>query len=215
MKTSSLVLASLLASAIAHTASAEEPAHVAALESPEAAGPDVAAGIPVIPATPAAAEADPSSKDFRIGFWELDLFAVDHEARGTTYRFFDFKIFKLLEVGQGPTYQAFSFFEVPDLLNVFTSRRDGADSETRVMDIQALSLALARQTSESEGSSGDPLHEVARHRLGGRVRDPRRAADGRGADLPLPVAAQRPALAAPPSRRHPLKDASLPPIGWT
>lgn len=155
MKTTALVLASLLVSAIAHTAIAEESAHVAALESPETAGPDVAAGIPVIPATPAAAvEADPSSKDFRIGFWELDLFAVDHEARGTTYRFFDFKIFKLLEVGQGPTYQAFSLFEVPDLLNVFTSRRDGAESETRVMDIQALSLALARQTSESEGSSG-------------------------------------------------------------
>lgn len=102
--------------------------------------------------TATAATADPISKSFRIGFWEIDLFAVDHEPRGDTFRLLDFRIFRLLEIGQGPDYQAFSLFEMPGLLNLFTSRRDGAASELRLLDLQAISLAMVRQVQEGEGS---------------------------------------------------------------
>ncbi len=99
-----------------------------------------------------APEVDSSAKDFRIGFWEIDLLAVDHEPRGTTVRLFDFRIFRLLEIGQGPDYQSFSLFEMPGLLNLFTSQRDGASRELRIVDFQALSLAMVRQTQESENA---------------------------------------------------------------
>lgn len=90
---------------------------------------------------------------FRIGFWEFDLLAVDREERGTTFRFMDFKIFKLFEVGQGESYRTFSFLEMPEIFSVFTSRQEEDASEVHVLDVEALSLALVRQSQESATES--------------------------------------------------------------
>ncbi len=100
-----------------------------------------------IPAADTAATQAPNS--FRLGFWEFDFLAVDYEPRGTTFRLLDFKIFKLLEIGQGPDYQAFRILEVPDLFTPLAVRREGESKETRIVDVQALSLAMFRQDQES------------------------------------------------------------------
>jgi hypothetical protein len=102
--------------------------------------------------SPVAAE-EFKPRSHRIGFWEIDLVAIDYEPRGTTFRLFDFKIFRLLEVGQGADYQAFSFAEMPGLLSPFTMRHEDASDELRVFDVQAVELALVRQTSESATES--------------------------------------------------------------
>ncbi len=90
---------------------------------------------------------------FRIGFWEIDLLAVDREERGTTFRFLDFKIFKLFEAGQGPDYQSFAFFEMPELLHLFTARSEGTRQELRVLDLEALGFAVARKVEEDPSES--------------------------------------------------------------
>jgi len=103
--------------------------------------------------TPAGAMAEnapePLPDDFRIGFWEFDLLSVDHEPRGTTVKILDLKIFKLFEFGSGDDYQAFSAFEVPELLSPVTVRREGEAQETRILDVQALSTAVFREDRES------------------------------------------------------------------
>jgi hypothetical protein len=102
------------------------------------------------PAAPSAAEAEEEYRTFRIGFWELDLLALDVEPRGTTFRLLDFRILRLLEIGSGPEYHSFSMLEVPPLLNVFTTRRDGIERELRIVDIQAVATAVTRHLREAE-----------------------------------------------------------------
>jgi hypothetical protein len=116
-------------------------------EAAEAAVPAEEAREVAVPAADTAATTAPN--DFRIGFWEFDFVAVDHEPRGTTFRLLDFKIFKLLEVGQGPDYQSFRILEVPELFTPLAVRREGESKETRIVDVQAISLALFRQDQES------------------------------------------------------------------
>ncbi len=89
------------------------------------------------------------SRTYRLGFWEFDLFALDLEPRGTTFRMLDIRIFKLLEVGGGKDYHSFSLVEMPQLFNVLTTRHEGPTHEFRVADVQALALALVRDTAES------------------------------------------------------------------
>jgi hypothetical protein len=97
----------------------------------------------------------PESKyrKLRLGFWEIDLIALDREPRGTTLRLLDLKILRLLEVGFGEDYYSVSLVESPELLNVFTSRREGPSYEHRLLDLQALALAVGRATSESDDES--------------------------------------------------------------
>jgi hypothetical protein len=98
----------------------------------------------------------PGVESRRIGFWEVDLAAVDYEPRGTTYRIFDLKILRLLEFGQGSEgsdYQSLGFLEMPGLLSLFANRRDDSSSELRVLDLQALDFAIFRQTRD-EGEGG-------------------------------------------------------------
>lgn len=120
-----------------------------------------------VSAPPPAATEEFKPRSYRIGFWEIDLFALDFEPRGTTFRMFDFKIFKLLEVGQGPDYQAFSFVEMPGLLNVVSSRHEEATGELRLFDVQALELALVRQTQDTE--TGGQTHFFKLPALGSLV----------------------------------------------
>jgi hypothetical protein len=105
-------------------------------------------GAAVEPGSEAAAEDE--YRTFRLGFWELDLLALDFEPRGTTFRLLDFRILRLLEIGGGPEYHAFSLVEMPVLFNVFTSRRDGITRELRIADVQAVATAVVRHTRESE-----------------------------------------------------------------
>ncbi len=88
-------------------------------------------------------------RSYRIGIGDLDLFALDYEERGTTFRLFDLKVFRLLEVGSGPEYKAFGLMEVPGLLNVASSRQEEDTGEIRFFDVQALELALVRQQQDS------------------------------------------------------------------
>jgi hypothetical protein len=131
MKTPALILAAMFSTALAPTVRAQTVESAVAAATPGESG----------------------SESFRIGFWEIDLFAVDHEPRGSTFRFLDFKIFRLLEIGQGSDYQAFSLFEMPELLTLFASRREGATRELRVFDLQAIALALVRQVETDAGES--------------------------------------------------------------
>ncbi len=96
----------------------------------------------------ATAEESARNDGFRIGFWEIDLLAVDREPRGSTVRLLDFRIFKLLEAGQGPDYQSFRFFEMPDLLHLFSTSQEGESRELRVLDFEAIGLAATRQVAE-------------------------------------------------------------------
>lgn len=98
-------------------------------------------------------EPEPRSSTLRIGFWVIDLAALDREPRGTTFRLLDVRIFKLLEVGSGDDYYSFSLVEMPDLLNLVTTRREGLAEEHRVADLQALALAAGRYLVESERKS--------------------------------------------------------------
>ncbi|CAG1007398.1 hypothetical protein MYXO_03582 [Myxococcaceae bacterium] len=133
------------------------PSEVVASEGAPASGAvatEVAA-VDVSAAPPAAAEVveslpEAEPRSFRIGFWAFDLFAVDREPRGTTFRLLDFKIFKLFEFGQGEDYQAVSVLEMPDLFSPFTARREANTSETHVLDFEALSFAVFRGGRESE-----------------------------------------------------------------
>lgn len=93
------------------------------------------------------------SRTFRIGIWEFDLLALDLEPRGATVRMLDLKIFKGLEVGGGSDYHSVSLVEIPDLLNVFTTRHEGPTYEHRFGDLQALALAALRFDKESERES--------------------------------------------------------------
>lgn len=136
---------------------ATPPEPPAAEAAPTPSDPAPAAETPSTAAAPVPKPPEPDGNDFRIGFWEIDFLALDHEPRGTTFRFLDFKIFRFLEVGQGPDYQAFSLFEMPQLLNLFTTRREGDTRELRVLDVQAISLAMARQTQESQNASSSEL----------------------------------------------------------
>jgi hypothetical protein len=61
----------------------------------------------------------------------------------------DFKILKLLEAGGGTDYHSFSLIEMPDLLNVITTRHEGPISEHRLVDLQALALAVFRMVKTS------------------------------------------------------------------
>jgi hypothetical protein len=113
---------------------------------------------PAVEAAPAM-EADPSettrdTESFRIGFWEIDLFAIDREPRGVTYRFFDVRILRLFELGQGPAYHAFGLFHMPDLLSLALSRSEDETREVRVFDVQAIDLAVFRHVRESADESG-------------------------------------------------------------
>ncbi len=92
----------------------------------------------------------PLAPSFRIGFWEIDLLAIDHEARGRTVRFMDFEIFRLFEIGSGPSYHSFSLLEMPDLLNLFTFRAEDSTAEARLVDLQMIDLALLRRLAEAE-----------------------------------------------------------------
>jgi hypothetical protein len=65
----------------------------------------------------------------------------------------DFKILKLFEFGLGDEYHSFSLVEMPDLLNVVTSRHEGPTYEHRLADLQALALAVLRLDRESARES--------------------------------------------------------------
>jgi hypothetical protein len=88
-------------------------------------------------------------RTYRLGIWEFDLLALDLEPRGTTFRMLDFKILKLLEIGGGEDYHSVSLVEMPVLLNVFTTRHEGPVSEHRLVDLQALALAVGRFVKKS------------------------------------------------------------------
>lgn len=118
-------------------------------ESPPA-GSDVASPGPAAAPSVAPAEGPARNDGFRIGFWEIDLLAVDREPRGSTFRLLDFRIFRLLEAGQGPDYQSFRFFEMPDLLHLFSTSQEGESRELRVLDFEAIGLAATRQMAEDE-----------------------------------------------------------------
>jgi hypothetical protein len=123
-------------------------------------GPSVAAQTET--AVPPAALEKPraGSHGFRLGLWELDLLALDLEPRGTTFRMLDFKILKGLEIGGGDDYHSFSLIEMPNLLNVVTTRREGPTYEHRVADLQALALALLRLGKKSANESETHLLKV-------------------------------------------------------
>lgn len=93
-------------------------------------------------------ETPPRSRTLRLGFWEIDLFALDLEPRGTTFRMLDFRIFKLLEVGFGENYHSVSLVEMPNLLNAITTRHEGIAHEHRFADVQALAVAVTRVLRE-------------------------------------------------------------------
>jgi hypothetical protein len=152
MKRSALILAAIVWTGLAPTVRAQTAESAAPAEAPAAAEVPGVADASTPPAA-AAGPTEPSPKNFRIGFWEIDFFAVDQEPRGSTFRFLDFKIFRLLEVGQGTDYQAFGLFEMPELLSLFASRREGSSRELRVFDVQAIALALVRQIQTNEGES--------------------------------------------------------------
>ena len=76
--------------------------------------------------------------------------ALDLEPRGATFRLLDFKILKVLDIGWGDDYHSFSVVEMPDLLNVLTTRHEGPVSEHRFVDLQALALAAMRLVKKSE-----------------------------------------------------------------
>jgi hypothetical protein len=99
-------------------------------------------------------------RTFRLGFWEIDLLALDREPRGTTFRMLDFRILKALEIGSGADYHSFSLVEMPDLLNVVTTRREGPTSEHRLVDLQALALAVLRLVRPSEQESETHLIKI-------------------------------------------------------
>jgi hypothetical protein len=90
---------------------------------------------------------------YRLGFWEIDLVALDTAPNRTTFRLLDFYIFKLLEIGSGEQYHSFSLVEMPVLLNVLTTRRDFETYEHRFADLQALAFAVGRATRESSRKS--------------------------------------------------------------
>jgi hypothetical protein len=102
------------------------------------------------PVPEAEAEKAPEYRTYRLGFWEFDLMAVDLEPRGTTFRLLDLAIFKLLEVGSGPDYHAFSLVEIPPLVSLFSTRHEEDTGELKLLDVQAFGLALVRHERESE-----------------------------------------------------------------
>jgi hypothetical protein len=97
---------------------------------------------------------------FRLGFWEIDFLAVDEEAKGSTFRLLDFRIFKLLEVGRGPAYQSFRLLEIPELFHLFATGQEGESQELRVLDVEALGFALARQVDEGADSSSQEFFKL-------------------------------------------------------
>lgn len=109
----------------------------------------VAAPTPI--GTPA--KPTPRSRTFRLGFWELDLLALDLEPRGTTVRLVDLRIVKVLEVGAGKDYHSFSVAELPGLFNALTTRHEGRTHEHRLVDVQALAAAAGRSVRESESKA--------------------------------------------------------------
>jgi hypothetical protein len=103
-------------------------------------------------------EPQETRQSHRLGLWEFDLLALDREPRGTTFRMLDFKILKVLEIGRGAKYHSFSFIEIPELLNLVTTRREGPDAEHRFADVQALSLAVMRMVEENASPPESELH---------------------------------------------------------
>lgn len=128
----------------------------AATTSEEPTGESVASEA-AAPAEPTASavpsEPPPRSRTFRMGFWAIDLLALDLEPRGTTFRLFDVRIFKLLEMGFGEDYHSVSLLEMPHLLNAITTRHDGITHEHRFADVQAFALAGVRVLRESQRKS--------------------------------------------------------------
>jgi hypothetical protein len=94
--------------------------------------------------------AEPSRDTFRIGFWELDLFALDFEPKGVTARLFDIRFLRLLEIGSGDDYHSVAFLEMPGLLHTFTTRREGIRHEQRLADVEAFAVAPLRYTRDNE-----------------------------------------------------------------
>jgi len=144
--TATLALAVGCASTRTPGEEATAPAAAQAAEAPAAdAVPQPA------PAEPA--KSPPRSRTFRLGFWEIDLLALDLEPRGTTFRVLDIRIFKLFEMGFGEDYHSVSFVEAPHLFNAITTRRDGITREHRVADVQVFALAALRVLRESARKS--------------------------------------------------------------
>ena len=83
-------------------------------------------------------------RTIRLGFWVFDLFAVDLGPDRTRFRMLDFRIIKLLEIGSGSNYHSFSLLELPHLLTLAKTQRDGATYEHRLLDLEAVELAVAR-----------------------------------------------------------------------
>lgn len=93
-------------------------------------------------------EIAPRSRTYRIGVWKLDLMALDRLPDRTVFRLLDLRIFKLLEAGGGSDdFHSFALLEAPGVLELFTTRRDGAERELRLLDVQV--LALLRDTHQS------------------------------------------------------------------
>jgi hypothetical protein len=89
-------------------------------------------------------------RTYRLGFWELDLVALDVEPRGTTFRLLDLRIFRALEIGHGPDYHSFALAEIPPLVTVFSTRHEEDTGEFKLADVQALALAVVRHTRDDE-----------------------------------------------------------------
>jgi hypothetical protein len=98
----------------------------------------------------AAVETEPKPpRTYRLGFWVLDFLAVDLAPTRTALRVLDFKIISLLKVGAGDLYHEVGFVEMPYLLGLFATRRDGPENEFRVIDVEAIAAAIVRHKRES------------------------------------------------------------------
>ncbi len=131
---------------------------------PKAAEPPQAAADPAAPAASdfddgepvIAAEEDLDSytteeetRTYRLGFWVIDLAALDVAPGRKTFRFVDFRIFSLLKAGSGDDYSEFSFVKAPHLFTLLGFEREGEKSYSGVIDLEAIALALVRQKTES------------------------------------------------------------------
>jgi hypothetical protein len=130
----------------------------AALACAAASAPEIAAQASEASSQPAPEAERAGPRTFRIGVWELDLLALDLEPSGTTFRMLDFKILKVLEIGRGADYHSFSLVEIPDLLHVISTRREGSTSEHRFVDLKALELAALRVVRTHSSAEESETH---------------------------------------------------------
>lgn len=92
-------------------------------------------------------------RTIRLGFWVFDFLALDLEPDRTSFRMLDFKIIKLLEVGSGPNHHTFSLLEIPHLFSFAKTQSEGPTYEHRLLDLEAIELAVIRHRKSSPSDS--------------------------------------------------------------